>query len=250
MKNQKLLNRKCFAFTFAEVLITLGVIGVVAAMTLPTLIKNYQKTVWVNQLKKSMSVISQGLQKAMADEGVTSLTHLSNRIFGNRACGNEKNVLKYFQLAKIKGYGDYCHEHDDGSLYPGLYFDRVFGNVDDKYFDGDGYYLQDGTLFGIEPYSPALSCTDNTRIWGRLWLDVNGDKRGPNKIGRDFFYFYVTDTGNLLPIYSKSLNCTNQDDWLDIADVNWKNNDTCSVEKGKYYGCAARIIENGWKMDY
>ncbi len=40
------------AFTLAEVLITLGVIGVVAAMTMPSLVANYQKKVWVNQLKK------------------------------------------------------------------------------------------------------------------------------------------------------------------------------------------------------
>lgn len=60
------------AFTLAEVLITLGVIGVVAAITLPTLIQQYNKVVWVNQLKKSVSMLEQGFQKAMADDGVTS----------------------------------------------------------------------------------------------------------------------------------------------------------------------------------
>lgn len=49
-------NHKKFknAFTLAEVLITLGIIGVVAAMTLPTLIANYQKQVYANGLKKEL----------------------------------------------------------------------------------------------------------------------------------------------------------------------------------------------------
>ncbi len=43
---------KNFGFTLAEVLITLGIIGVIAALTLPNLIANYQKKVWATQLKK------------------------------------------------------------------------------------------------------------------------------------------------------------------------------------------------------
>ena len=54
------------AFTLAEVLITLGVIGVVAAMTMPSLVANYQKKVWVNQLKKTVSVMNQAFQKMLA----------------------------------------------------------------------------------------------------------------------------------------------------------------------------------------
>ena len=50
-------------FTLAEVLITLGIIGVVAAMTLPTLIKNYQKQVWAISAKKSYAVVSNMFQK-------------------------------------------------------------------------------------------------------------------------------------------------------------------------------------------
>ena len=220
-------------------------------MTMPTLIQNYKKHVWVNQLKKSTSVISQGLQKAMADEGVTSLNQLSNEIFGSRRCDNAKNVLKIFQLLKIDGaYGAYCHEYDDGSLYNGQSFDILYEYTNGVYFDGDGYYLQDGTLFGISSFG-ALNCTNNTNIWGTLWLDVNGDKKGPNAKGRDIFYFYVLDTGVLLPIHSKQFSCVDHEDTTVIdSNKNWKENSSCSVEKGKFDGCAARIIEEGWKMNY
>ena len=72
------------AFTLAEVLVTLSIIGVVAAMTMPILIKNYQKHVLVNQLKKSYSVISQIFNKMMADEGVEKFEDLE--LFKVTAC--------------------------------------------------------------------------------------------------------------------------------------------------------------------
>ena len=57
------------AFTLSEVLITLGVIGVVAAITLPGLIANYQKKVLVNQFKKSYSNLSNALNLVQAEYG-------------------------------------------------------------------------------------------------------------------------------------------------------------------------------------
>ena len=48
-------------FTLAEVLITLGIIGVVAALTMPTLMSNYRKHQTVTQLKKAYSEISQAI---------------------------------------------------------------------------------------------------------------------------------------------------------------------------------------------
>ncbi len=49
---------KFYAFTLAEVLITLGIIGIVAAMTLPTIIQKQQEKVLINQLKVANSTIS------------------------------------------------------------------------------------------------------------------------------------------------------------------------------------------------
>ncbi len=57
------------AFTLAEVLITLGIIGVVAAMTLPLLIQNYQKQVVITRLKYAYNVLSNVLKRAEADYG-------------------------------------------------------------------------------------------------------------------------------------------------------------------------------------
>lgn len=47
-----ILNNKRFGFTLSEVLVTLGIIGVVSAMTVPTLMNNYQRQAYVTQLHK------------------------------------------------------------------------------------------------------------------------------------------------------------------------------------------------------
>lgn len=57
------------AFTLAEVLITIGVIGVVAAITIPTLVTSYQKRMTVNRLKASYSKLAQALEAASDDYG-------------------------------------------------------------------------------------------------------------------------------------------------------------------------------------
>ena len=56
-------------FTLAEVLVTLGIIGIVAAMTMPALMTNYRKTVTVNKVKKFYSVMSQATNTAIAING-------------------------------------------------------------------------------------------------------------------------------------------------------------------------------------
>ena len=60
-------------FTLAEVLVTLGIIGVVSAMTIPTLVKNHQRTVYVTQLKKVVTELAQAADRAASDNNAVSL---------------------------------------------------------------------------------------------------------------------------------------------------------------------------------
>ena len=62
-------NIRRVAFTLAEVLITLGIIGVVAAMTIPTLIANYQEKQTVSRLTKAYATISNAYQMAKVENG-------------------------------------------------------------------------------------------------------------------------------------------------------------------------------------
>lgn len=70
------LHTSKLAFTLAEVLITLGIIGVVSAMTLPTLIQNYQKHTTVNRLKQTYSLVYQAVKLSENDND--SIIHWQN----------------------------------------------------------------------------------------------------------------------------------------------------------------------------
>ena len=125
------------AFTLAEVLITLGIIGVVAAMTLPTLVANYKKQVYVTQLKKSVSTWEQGFQKMLADDGVDSLqdTEVFKKVSGTvcdlnttpTTCQAFYDALrKYIKVINIPTAGQENYKFTyikkgSTSVYPGGY---------------------------------------------------------------------------------------------------------------------------------
>lgn len=67
MKTNKLKQK--FAFTLAEVLITLGIIGVVAAMTIPVLMQKYQKNIVETRLEAFYSTINQAIKLSEIDNG-------------------------------------------------------------------------------------------------------------------------------------------------------------------------------------
>ena len=193
--NVKLGARKG-AFTLAEVLITLGIIGVVAALTLPSLIQKYQDQVLENQLKKMYSTLSQGIQKAMADDGVTNfgdteLFQACNQ-WGKDSDTCTQMVKKYFNVVAVK---------TDGREY----YDNVIQckNIDGKevcsrdkskrrlywylgrYETRNRYVLGDGSEFTFAGY---LSDTGGYSVY--IDIDTNGEK-GPNTEGLDTFGLYV-----------------------------------------------------------
>ena len=62
---------KLKAFTLAEVLITLMIIGIVAALTIPSVISNYQQQEFKTGLKKAVSVLNEAIQMNITQEGET-----------------------------------------------------------------------------------------------------------------------------------------------------------------------------------
>lgn len=60
-------------FTLAEVLVTLGIIGVVSAMTVPTLMQNYQRDSYTTQLHKVYNEVSQAMLRVITESNAVSL---------------------------------------------------------------------------------------------------------------------------------------------------------------------------------
>lgn len=191
------------AFTLAEVLITLGIIGVVAALTLPSLIQKYQDQVLENQLKKMYSTLSQGVQKAMADDGVSNFidTELFQacRMAASDAC--IQMVKKYFNVVAVKTdgreyYGNVIQcKNIDGkevcsrdkskrSLYWHLGGDRTRNR----------YVLGDGSEFAFSAYAYIGGTGEYYSVY--IDIDTNGEK-GPNTAGLDTFGLRVDENSRL-----------------------------------------------------
>jgi len=88
-------KHKKSGFTLAEVLITLGIIGVVAAMTIPTLMMNYQKQVWESKLKKAYSVATNACERMLVEENVSRVNE--TEVYGEIS---NDTLRKYFKLMK------------------------------------------------------------------------------------------------------------------------------------------------------
>jgi len=231
--------RKKAAFTLAEVLITLGIIGVVAALTLPTLISNYQKRVYVNQLKKSYSVLSNGFRLMMAHDGVTELkdtTAFSGMLNENRChnggSGSSSNLLT-----------DECRSMKEGleSVFSGIQFVPCNGKLP-KTLNG-----KDASANALKRLSTStcIQFPDGSEIihfsakkTGEnvgIIVDINGAKN-PNTVGRDIFWLYVNNNGHITGSYGEeeSLN------WRTATNRGYKC-EMNGISEG--ISCAGRVLE-------
>lgn len=177
------MKRKMFAFTLAEVLVTLGIIGVVSALTLPSLVKSHQRQVFVTQLHKVYNEFSQ------ATEGyVTSRNAVDFREAGVRSqAGIQAFMQDRFKITK-----------NCGSTFTNCFassYENLDGSSVTNYADADTscYALASGasvclTYSAPRPINPKPPIT--------LLVDTNG-KSGPNILGRDLFTMYINRDGSV-----------------------------------------------------
>lgn len=174
-----------FGFTLAEVLITLGIIGVVAAITLPTLIQNSQRRELQVGLKKGYSTISQALDMYYAENGV----RLNQNIVGRQKL--KSILIKYIKNAKDCGVDNEDPRCPELSEWPYTNYNNT-NQAHFALFDDGRFVLRDGSLILIE----------NVLLGNSLYIsiDVNGAKKGPNRFGHDLFTFQIMQDGKLLPM--------------------------------------------------
>lgn len=192
-------NLKLQAFTLSEVLITLGIIGVVAAMTLPALISKYSTFVLQQQFRKVYSIIQTAVQKVQFDMGENV------RCYYGGPQSSDWNWIDcptfYNEIAKQMNVIQTCKGKalEQGCLPPESYkpLEEVFAGGDNsdgmqiykencpgfssEFIEAKNtvYVLNGGfllILYGYEGKSPLFI------------VDING-KRRPNKYGYDLFSF-------------------------------------------------------------
>lgn len=183
--------KKSIAFTLAEVLITLGIIGVVAAMTIPNLITSYKVHVIHKKLLKSYSVIQQVVRMMKYDDLEPEM------YIANSKTPFYKTFIKYMSGATDCGSG---------------YVNKCF-SVWDTYINtgwspaamDDGCIISsDGMVYLFE--NMYHTSTANLIL---ITVDINGYKTKPNRLGIDLFVFQLVD-GEFKPYGAQGTNASSE----------------------------------------
>ena len=240
------------AFTLAEVLITLGIIGVVAALTLPAVIQNYQKRSLEVATKKFYSVITQAVKQYMADEGIDDLR--GGSLSPSDDDSEEIELAKNDEFFKKYLNAQICEDGCFADNYKKQSGDisGIIGKSTEYQAAIGRYLLQDGMVVEVLNTERDYYFLGDTYP-GTLYVDVNG-KKGPNKIGYDLwsmsvFYDGVIDEGTLTPECRKNGDCLYWDTPKGIRDGRF--NQECKSGFGSSYGgCFGHFLENGFKFDY
>lgn len=248
-----------YGFTLAEVLITLGIVGIVAAMTLPTLKNTYDKQVRSAQFFKLYSEITNAFQLTLAKDEVSEVSQTSawaeRRKFTYGYCNNYLGTKE-----KIKT--DPCIKFFTTILPGATGHTEAELNYNKKYSSWGIIRLKNGAYiydYYLNPISkdpkvnynvPAQNDVDKIRELGgrmvseigKFRLDINGEKK-PNVLGKDIFIFHISEDGKIYPeggrdyaIYFKKA------DWNSFY---WNGSPTYGARCSKYAweGCGGRNIE-------
>lgn len=208
------------AFTLAEVLITLGIIGIVAALTIPTLVNNYRKKQFETGLKKEYSVLLQALDMYKQDNE-TPLKKEDT----DQSSGEFKNKIKpYLKIlvdcgdSQSGGYKGQCVQNGYYTQDKKYTYKTYSGNIaNESFFDDGQIILNDGSHLLFEN-------VDNVFVS----IDVNGYKKLPNKWGEDVFTFQLMNDGKLLPMGAEGTSFGNTAIYCSKTSSNVYNGIACA----------------------
>ena len=232
-KGEKVICAKA-AFTLAEVLITLAIIGVVAALTIPTLLNNYNDKVLETKYKKAINIMTNGFKLMMANEQVFGVKDLAIMQCYDIDCYLDE-YKKVFKIVRDNSSPDIMQAFGDEYTIP----------IDNQKI----------SFAGNEEQAPLFQTADGISYMGvpqngeiRFYADLNG-RSEPNTFGKDMFMFSLSgnglltdETSILLAMESCSLkhpeNCTTEADCMRIREeeintqggsaIIWKDNH-CSI---------------------
>lgn len=182
--NYKKLPKKKLAFTLAEVLITLGIIGVVAAITIPTLSQKLYEKRTVTQLRAVQSILAQAIKAAEAEDGEVEGWGLKQDRSKEDAELIAEKLRKHMKVAHDCG----TEPDTNGFCFPNTTYTYLNGNKSPNYANRDYYYkivLNNGASIFIQSYPDN---TDNDEGYLNFNVDINGPKP-PNTVGKDLFDF-------------------------------------------------------------
>ncbi len=185
------------AFTLAEVLITLGIIGIVAAMTLPSLVANHRNQELQTRFKKAYSILWNVHMRMVGDYSGVYQNFIIKDLSAN---DQELEAKRYEYIDAFKKYlvgGRFCTYKNSylscsGNSTPVTY--KTYTGNKDAYFSTDvvsdrAIVTNDGMcfFFGSTTYRNA-----------RIYIDTNGTGKGPNRLGFDVFTFDIDSNDKII----------------------------------------------------
>lgn len=220
-------------FTLAEVLITLGIIGVVAALTIPGLIATYQKKQTVTRLKKAYSIVQQAVRLSQDENGEVDSwdTNLNGSEFFSKYIANYVKYQNEYTSADLK------------TKAPRILLNgQAYGGTTYTTAGSSHFTLIDGSMITMN-----LNSGTENGLW--VGIDVNGLGK-PNQIGKDTFLFFFSAQYGLRPlgeigtpsswsygkVYSRK-----------TVGPKSSSGNACAEGKSGYW-CAALIVQDGWQM--
>ncbi|CDE43696.1 general secretion pathway protein G [Clostridium sp. CAG:768] len=200
-------------FTLAEVLITLGIIGVVAALTIPTVLSKYREKVYLTQLKKMVSMVEKALERINVETGSICDTYTScynKDVYSKASCFN--NILfEYGDIDKNSVTTKYVHPAQSP------------------------LYFKDGSSLNMNTVNATATYTVFT-------FDVNGTKK-PNKGGIDQFvvHYYPCSLSYVKRTYKNLV--------YDLVPMNQnqRNNTIKSCSNNDAQACIKLILDNNFE---
>ncbi len=228
------------AFTLSEVLVTIGVLGVVAALTMPTLISKQRNKTLEAQFQKAHSLVSQVITQ-MSNENIDIA-----KIYCYNFRDRDENLFikdfsKYVKVVKSE-YTSTANLTKLGYKNP-VFYQSAPGNVE---FNADSH--DNGAII----LSNGMMVASSGCWWSAggvgldFVVDTNGTK-GPNKFGYDLFYFQLDKNNKLHPDAGDYLFATT--DAQKLACCNFEKANTCSVPQDTGVSCAQFALTNTWPHD-
>lgn len=225
--------------TLAEVIIVIGILGIIAESTIPSLIADYKTKTTIVSLKKAYSTLTSAYKLAEQENGTPDNWNLIGYMDQDGAVNMLNALVPYLRVTKNCAKNSGCFSNQ---------VIKKLGGDTWINFDTYAYYsrvqLADGTF--IASLAADKDClavlgtsTALKSVCGVYYVDVNGYKK-PNQGGLDTFMFILTKSG-IIPAGSAFDN----GDWSFDNECKSKLTDTSTTGEG----CAAWLIYND-NMDY
>ena len=225
------------AFTLAEVLVTLGIIGVVSAMTVPSLMQNHQRKTYVTQLHKVYNEMQQALLQYQTDRNAVNLKEAGL----NSKARVEAFFNEYFKVVQTcGGVAAPCFS----TSYKNINGDAV--SINTGWGGGNCAVMSSGASICMDyPYQYSGS-------YGQVFIDINGSQ-GPNILGRDAFYLAVFYDG-VLDVSGADINCRTNGvcgtEGASLKDVRGTAEACKASENSNAHSCFGQILNDNWEMNY